>query len=393
MKKKLLTIILLIIVLIPSSIKAATGSLKITCDKVKVKAGGSTTCTISGTTDSDVIGVSASLDLSDNLIFTSFEKNNSWTEGSIENNKLDIYSEDYINNNFTIGTMVITTKSGVSNINEKITLKDITFQNDKSNNAEENSYSVSDSNISIRIPNDDNTLKSLTVSDISFIFNKNNTSYQLETEKEEITISATASDSNATISGDTGTKKLNYGGNNFSIKVTSEAGEVKEYTLNIVRPDNRSKENYLISFKFNNYDIDFSKDKTDYKIALENDIKTLGVCNNKDNTLCINLDSIKVSDKSTYTIMFNNESIDKNNSKNINVGSNTLTITVTAENEGKRVYTFNINRKSLEDTGKDYDKTNDEITTNGKTGDALVIGIIGLLIISFGVTIYIYKKN
>lgn len=386
MKKKLLIIILLIVVLIPSSIKASTGSLKITCDKTKVKAGDSTTCTISGTTDSEIIGISCALELSDNLIFTSFEKNSSWSEGSIENNKLDIYSENYINNNFTIGTMVINAKSGISNINEKITLKDTTFQNDKSNNAEENSFKVNDTSLSIRIPNNDNTLNNLDVSDISFVFDKNNTNYQLETEKEEITISATASDSNATISGDIGTKKLNYGGNNFSIKVTSEAGEVKTYTLNIVRPDKRSKENYLISFEFNNYDIDFSKDKTDYDITLENNVDKLSVCKKEDNTLCINLDSIKISDKSTYKVTFNDESISNNTSKNINVGNNTLSISVIAENEGKRVYTFNINRKNM-------DKTDDEITTNNKTGDGLIIGIFILLALSIGITMYLYKKN
>lgn len=397
MQKKILIIILLLVVLIPINVKAATGNIKITCDKEKIKAGDSTTCIISGTTDSEIIGISATLNLTDNLAFTSFTKNNSWSEGSIENNKLDIYSENYLNNNFDIGTMIITAKDNISNTNEKITLKDITFQNDKSNNAEENSFKVSDAIANIRIPSDVNTLSSLTIRGISFNFSEDNTNYQLETTETSVTISATAKDSKATVTGDIGTKNLNYGGNNFSIKVTSESGDVKTYTINITRPDNRSKENYLTSFAFSNYNIDFTKDKTDYNITLENKISKLGICKNEDNTLCISLDSIKVSDKSTYIVKFNDKIIDtKNTNSNvggINVGNNILSIIVVAENDGERVYTFNISRKNEEGKTIDSDKTDDGINTNVKTGDSYIISIILVLVLSICTIIYLYKKN
>lgn len=397
MQKKILIIISLLVVLIPINVKAATGNIKITCDKEKIKAGDSTTCIISGITDSEIIGISATLNLTDNLTFTSFTKNNSWSEGSIENNKLDIYSENYLNNNFDIGTMVITAKDNISNTNEKMTLKDITFQNDKSNNAEENSFKVSDAITDIRIPSNVNTLSSLTISGIPFNFSEDNTNYQLETTETSVTISATAKDSKATVTGDIGTKNLNYGGNNFSIKVTSESGDAKTYTINITRPDNRSKENYLTSFAFSNYNIDFTKDKTDYNITLENKISKLGICKNEDNTLCISLDSIKVSDKSTYIVKFNDKIIDtKNTNSNvggINVGNNILSITVVAENDGERVYTFNISRKNEEGKTIDSDKTDDGINTNVKTGDSYIISIILVLVLSICTIIYLYKKN
>lgn len=397
MQKKILIIISLLVVLIPINVKAATGNIKITCDKEKIKAGDSTTCIISGITDSEIIGISATLNLTDNLTFTSFTKNNSWSEGSIENNKLDIYSENYLNNNFDIGTMVITAKDNISNTNEKMTLKDITFQNDKSNNAEENSFKVSDAITDIRIPSNVNTLSSLTISGIPFNFSEDNTNYQLETTETSVTISATAKDSKATVTGDIGTKNLNYGGNNFSIKVTSESGDVKTYTINITRPDNRSKENYLTSFAFSNYNIDFTKDKTDYNITLENKISKLGICKNEDNTLCISLDSIKVSDKSTYIVKFNDKIIDtKNTNSNvggINVGNNILSITVVAENDGERVYTFNISRKNEEGKTIDSDKTDDGINTNVKTGDSYIISIILVLVLSICTIVYLYKKN
>ena len=299
--------------------------------------------------------------------------------------------------------MIITAKSNISNTNETITLKDITFQNDKSNNAEENTFKVSDSSSKIRIPSKDNLLKSLTISNISFSFNENNTNYQLETKETSVTIKATAKDSNATVTGDIGTKNLKYGGNNFSIQVTSESDDIKIYSLNIVRHDSRSKENYLTGFEFNNYDLKFDKDKTDYDITLENNVNKLGICNKEDNTLCINLDRIKVSDKSTYSIKFNDKVIDKNsNVENINIGNNTLQIIVKAENDGERIYTFNINRMNEESKPSDSknnnditnkDKTNDDITNNSKTGDALIIGISLILILSISVTIVLYRKK
>ena len=81
---------------------------------------------------------------------------------------------------------------------------------------EENTFKVSDSSSKIRIPSKDNLLKSLTISNISFSFNENNTNYQLETKETSVTIKATAKDSNATVTGDIGTKNLKYGGNRRS---------------------------------------------------------------------------------------------------------------------------------------------------------------------------------
>ena len=147
----------------------------------------------------------------------------------------------------------------------------------------------------------------------------------------------------------------------------------------------------------------FDKDKTDYDITLENNVNKLGICNKEDNTLCINLDRIKVSDKSTYSIKFNDKVIDKNsNVENINIGNNTLQIIVKAENDGERIYTFNINRMDEESKPSDSknnnditnkDKTNDDITNNSKTGDALIIGISLILILSISVTIVLYRKK
>ena len=119
--------------------------------------------------------------------------------------------------------------------------------------------------------------------------NKDTNSYELTIDEDNTTISATKYDNNSSISGDIGNKKLNYGLNAFTIKVTSESGIVNTYTLKINRPDNRSKDNYLLGFKFNNYNIDFSKDKTSYSLIVENKVTKLAICFGKveDDTIII----------------------------------------------------------------------------------------------------------
>lgn len=82
----------------------------------------------------------------------------------------------------------------------------------------------------------DNNLKSLSVSGykISPTFSKDVTSYTLtvDSKVESIKISATKSDSYASVSG-TGTKKVSEGENTFKIVVTAENGSKKTYTLKV----------------------------------------------------------------------------------------------------------------------------------------------------------------
>ena len=73
---------------------------------------------------------------------------------------------------------------------------------------------------------------------------------------------------------------------------------------------------------------------------------------------------------------------------NLNVGKNKLLITVKAENETENTYTFIINRKDEKDNLVD-----NEITTNNKTGDSLIIVICVVAILSLIVSVYYVKKK
>ena len=75
----------------------------------------------------------------------------------------------------------------------------------------------------------------------------------------------------------------------------------------------------------------------------------------------------------------------------INVGNNELKMVVTAENEDEKEYVFTINRKN--ESGKVVDKTDDEITSNSKTGSASIIIVAIVMVIALVVAIIVAKKK
>ena len=85
-----------------------------------------------------------------------------------------------------------------------------------------------------------NNLKSLSVAgyDLSPSFNKNTLEYTVNVESnvEKVTINAAKEDGYASISG-TGEKDVVEGDNKFEVKVTSETGSSKVYTINVIVKD------------------------------------------------------------------------------------------------------------------------------------------------------------
>ena len=117
-------------------------------------------------------------------------------------------------------------------------------------------YDYPDLYVTVTIPSDDATLSSLSVNGYSLSpsFNANETNYTVTVPNSVTTrtISATATESHATVSG-TGSKSLNVGNNVFNIEVTSEAGNTKIYTVTITR-----KENVLLTVSPTNYNFTMS---------------------------------------------------------------------------------------------------------------------------------------
>lgn len=249
----------------------STGSVNIFCSPSTIKSGETTSCTITGKTDNDVSSISMGIKLSENLEAVEFKPNNTWLGDDISNGKIDIYtnSGDPVKSEFTIGTLKIKAKSGVIAKDESLTLTSNVFYHDRAE------YKIPDAITSIRIPSNNNSLSSIKVNDDGKFFDEKETSFDLTIKSDTANIVVTTKDSKAKVKGD-GQQKLNYGKNTLKIEVTAEDGSKKVYTLNINRPDSRSKENYLLDFGFLNHDIKFDKNKTEYELIVENNISKIG---------------------------------------------------------------------------------------------------------------------
>ena len=153
-------------------------------------------------------------------------------------------------------------------------------------------------------------------------FSSSKTNYSINTEKSALNISAVSEDGTGKIVG-TGNKKIKYGNNKFDIKVTSEVGTVKTYTINIIREDNRDTNNYLSNLSIDKGNITFNKNTTSYKV-----------------TVNPNVEKITIS----ATAESNKAKISGIGSKKLKYGNNKFEIKVTAENESIKKYIINVNR-------------------------------------------------
>ena len=246
----------------------------------------------------------------------------------LNGNKLGGFGQSTITGKSNIMKFIFKTK-GVGNAT-------ISYSGSSQPDLSANPVSISGCSKTISItnpPSSNNNLSSLSVSQGNINFNKNNTSYNFTVSSSvtSINISATSEDSGATVSG-TGKKSLSYGTNRFYIVVTAPNGSKKTYTITVTRKDNRSSNNNLSSLSVNGGDLNpsFNKKTTNYTLDVPYSISNLSV-------------TAKAEDsKSKVTVSGNNNLIAEE--------TNTVTITVTAENGSSKKYTIQVTR------GKDPNK-------------------------------------
>ena len=190
---------------------------------------------------------------------------------------------------------------------------------------------ISASPLTIRMVSDNTYLKSLTVSEGSLSFNKSTTYYKVVVENNitSIAIAASPEYSKATVSG-TGTKSLSIYSNLFNITVTAENGDKRTYTVEVQRKDENglaappSTNNYLSNLVIDGLELDFNKETLEYSLEVGNLISALTITPTLEDP------------KSTVVV----------SASSLVVGTNTITITVTAENKAVRVYTLTVVRSS-----------------------------------------------
>ena len=200
--------------------------------------------------------------------------------------------------------------------------------------------------------NRNNYLKNLVVEGFSLTptFDGAKTEYSLIVENSVATVKISAEPvvSKATVEG-TGELKLKVGENKFVILCKSESGDVKTYTLNIIREQEGanppvenpeppvedpeqpvlSGDNSLASLVLSSGALTpgFSSNVTEYKATVEYDIAQVTV-------------SAKASNEKAVI-----ESITGNGTVNLSVGNNTIQVVVRAENGTKKTYTIVVTRK------------------------------------------------
>ena len=175
------------------------------------------------------------------------------------------------------------------------------------------------------VASSNNALKSLSITGCTINFSEGTTTYSCpETESASVTITATAADSKAQISG-VGVR--NFGNNTLNVVVTAENGAVRTYTINIRKKDNRSSNVYLSSLIIEGYNIDFKKDVYEYTIDVKDDVESVII-------KAVAADS--------------NSTVIGTGSHSLSVGQNRLQVRVTAENGDVNTYFINVNRPDKE---------------------------------------------
>lgn len=183
----------------------------------------------------------------------------------------------------------------------------------------------------------ENGLKSLTVSNTSFIFKPDTLRYDLEVDKEINSVSirsALIDPKSSYIEGtDSISKNLVVGRNTVIIKVKAENGDIKTYTINIVKNDGKSSVNSLSTLSVVGYEnkIEFIPETLTYSLTVSSTVKEIEIKSNMTST------------KSTYVEGFGNRKV------TLEAGLNKVEIKVKSETGVVKTYIINITKEDPKD--------------------------------------------
>jgi hypothetical protein len=329
MKKILNTFVIILLVLVNLTvIQAASFSTATSSSKTSVTAVGeqfTVTFAVRNSTGISAITANFNYDSSKlEIVSSSAESGFALTLGT----KLVVDHTEIKTGNFNIAKVTFKTKSafalgestqvGISNVVGSDGSADV---------------SAAGSSVTIKMEapkSTNNYLSSLSLSQGSINFNKTTTSYTVIVDNNvtSVTLSATAEDSKATVSG-TGNKNLKVYSNVFNIVVTAENGVKKTYSVNVVRRDADgnagalSTNNNLASLSVEGCSLAFVESQLEYRCEVDNLTTKVEI-------------TAKTSDnRATFVIA---------NVEELNVGDNPISITVTSESGTVKVYTVVVNR-------------------------------------------------
>ena len=195
-----------------------------------------------------------------------------------------------------------------------------------------------------RTCSNDSSLRELSISAGSINFNKNTKTYNINVDNRVSSFTATGAVNNGAASisySPSQTINLNVGKNTLRINVTAETGSMSTYTLNINRAGQQSNpsassDSSLSELSVSGANINFNKEVYEYITTVPYETEKVTV-------------SGKTSDSKAK--------IDITQLDKLVVGDNKITITITAEDGSKSVYTVTIKRQEENAAKLDDDST------------------------------------
>lgn len=349
-KRNLFQLFIIMIMMFPIFIQAESFELKLDCPKT-ASPNQFINCNLSSNQSQYIKGLQLKFSLPQEITYDKLELQKDWTSYYQNKNGLVITKHNSTQLEESIGKISFKINNNIkTNKDYTITLTSI-----EASNNNHNLLSSPDLTTTIKVLSDDNSLSSLTITNgsLSPKFSKQTQNYTATISKDNTTITAKPTDKNAKVTGDIGYKKLNYGANIFTITVTSPLGNAKKYTIIINRPlppvnnssnvspnkntnptpNQKSNTNQTISksndaslkkITIKGYYLDFKPDIYNYDLTVSNDIT--------------NLDIEAIPNHNQAQVIIN-----KNDT--LEIGTNIITITVTAEDGTICHYILNITRK------------------------------------------------
>lgn len=179
--------------------------------------------------------------------------------------------------------------------------------------------------------NTENRLSSIGINGNSINFNSDKTEYNISVENDVTVAKITANlkdDTSKFVSG-YGPRNinLNEGNNKIELRVISENGITRIYSITINRkedPNNKSNDNYLKELEIKDKVLDFDKNKKNYELTVDYDTKKLDI------------NAVSSSNKSNVEIIGNDD---------LKVGKNEIIVKVTAKDNSVREYKIIVTRK------------------------------------------------
>jgi hypothetical protein len=375
---------------IPMSIKA--GSVSLSCNDTSVTKGGSTTCSLSGSSSDGISAVSAQLSTSGGVSISNVNISSGW-QGDGSGGSIDLYTDNNKSGGFGIVTFTVNVNGDGSVSVGGVTFSDANFnessasgrtvsigvkeevkvepkkevssstqpvQNNNSNNTSNNN--IAQNTLEEKKEDkksNDASLRELSLSNCSIDFNSNVFSYSVEVSHDidKININAIASDSNASVKVPSDLS-LKDGDNKFIVEVTAQDGTKTEYEVNVKRLDRvLSTDSSLKSLKISGYDIDFDSEKYVYDIG---EIETSS----------LKIDAI-ANDNNANVKIYGNEFILKDD---------VIVIEVEAEDKTKTEYILYVSNKL------NNARSSSKIAT-------LIVWILFLLSFIFNILLLIYGKK